>query len=108
MSNVGQLVLSREKPFRKQRDVASGSRGSEIRYRAREALVDEDGDRRGSRAGERARQEGRIGVGTQLAGRRRAALHLGDRAEPGLGECVSEPTHQATASARVKAISSSR
>ena len=45
------------------------------------------------------RDHGRVGVGPQVAGRRRAALDLGDRAEAGLPRARRRSAHQAASSA---------
>ena len=50
---------------------------------------------------------GGVGVRPQVARRRRAALHLGDGAETGLGERVAEASHQAGTSCWLNATSAS-
>ena len=75
--------------------------------RAAEAFVDEHGERGGAGPLEPRRELSGIGVGAQVAGRRRAPLDLGDRREPRGGERVAEP-HAATASRENATSCSSR
>ena len=89
-----QLQLLAEESLRQQRHRGCGARGLEVRERAAEALVDEDRDGRRARVRELQCKPRRIRVRPEIARRRRAALHLGDRAEAGDGECVAEAPHQ--------------
>ncbi len=97
-----------EEPLGEQRHSRRRSRLPQVLSRPAEALVDEDRDSSRTGALERLRQDGRLGVGPQVTGGRRAALHLGDSGEAGLRQGVTETTHYAfTASAWEKTISAS-
>src|SRR4029079_18403010 len=72
-----------------------GAGRAEVVPRAAEALVDEDGDRRGARVCVRTRDACRVGVGPQLARRGRPPLDLGDRAQALSAERLRETAHQA-------------
>ena len=76
-----EVVGRREEALREERGVGRCARGREVVPGAVEALVDEHGDRRRARSGVRGGDRGGVGVRAQGAGRRRAALDLGDRAE---------------------------
>ena len=101
-----QVLLGREEPLREQRQRRRRARRTQVVPRAAEALVDEDRDRGRAGALVRGGERCRIGVGTQVAGRRRAALHLGDRGQPGPAQRVREASHHGDS--RENATSSSR
>ena len=88
-----------KKPLARSGAVGRRAGGAEVVPRAAEALVDEHRDRSRARRGVGGRDHGRVGVGPQVAGRRRAALDLRDRAEAGLRERVVEASHQPGSSA---------
>ena len=102
-----QVLVGREEALGEERRRRRGAGGAEVVPGAAEALVDEHGDRSRAGAGVGGGDHGRVGIGTQVAGRGRAALDLGDRAEAGPGERVVEASHQAGSSAE-KATSASR
>src|SRR3954447_848993 len=85
------MLLGREKALRQQRQPGDSPRRTQVVERARERLVNEDGD--GPRSARLVRRHDVLhpGAGADVAGRRRAPLELGDRAETGSGERVGEP-----------------
>ena len=89
-----EMLVGREEPLGEERGGRRGACRSQVVPRAAEALVDEHRDRRRSGGGVGGGDQGRVGVRAQVAGRRRAALDLGDRTEAGLRERVVEPSHQ--------------
>ena len=97
------VLFRREEALAEKRRVGRRARGAEVVDRPGEALVDEHRDRRGAGARELRRELRGIGVGAQVARGRRAPLHLGDRPQARLRECVGEPH----AAAFENAISSS-
>ena len=86
-----QMLVGREKSFRQERDARRGAGGAEVVPVAAEALVDEHGDGRGTGLCVCGRDRSGIGVRADITEGRRAALDLGDRAEPGCGQGVSKP-----------------
>src|SRR5205814_7742388 len=81
--------------------------GLKVFERAAEALVDEDRDRRGAGVRELRRKARRVCIRPEVAGRRRAALDLGDRAEARGCERVAEAAHQVATVCREKEASCS-
>jgi hypothetical protein len=67
--------------------------GAKIVPGAAEALVDEDGYRRGSCLLERAGQHCRLRAGSQISRRRRTSFDLGDRAEARPAQRVRKASH---------------
>ena len=82
-----------KKPLASSGSVGRRARGAQVVQRAAEALVDEHRHRRCAGACELRGELRRVGVGPQVAGRRRAPLDLGDRAEAAgrRRECVARP-----------------
>ena len=78
-----QVLGRREEALCEQRQPRRRARGTQVVPVAAEALVDEhrDGGRSGALVG--GGEPGGVGVGADVAERRRAALELGDRGEPG-------------------------
>jgi hypothetical protein len=86
-----EVLLLGEEAFGEQRQRGRRASRAEVVPAAAEPLVDEDRAGRRPRSLERGGEAGRVGVGTKVACRGRASLHLGDRAEAGLRKGVAEP-----------------
>ncbi len=102
-----QVQLFGEETFGEKRRRRRGARGLEIVERAAEAIVDENGDGRGTRVRELRGELCWVGVGTEVPGGGRTALDFGNRDEARGGEGSAESAHHAATLSREKAISSS-
>jgi hypothetical protein len=97
-AGLEEICAIKEEPFGEEREGGRRARGAQIVPGPGEALVHEDGDRRGACALECRCKRGRVGIGSKVACRRGAPFHLGDCAQTGGGEDVAEAAHQAAAS----------
>ena len=89
------VLLGREEALGEQRHGRGPPRCPHVVPAAAEALgVDEDRDRSGACLLVGRRDSRRIRVRAQVAGRRRAALDLGDRRQPAPGQGSAEAPHQ--------------
>ena len=94
-AGLEEVALVVEEALGEQRNRRCRPRGGEIVETASEALVHQDRDGRRPALLERRRERGGVGIGPQVAGRRRAPLDLRDRAETVLGQRLPEAPHQA-------------
>ena len=101
-----QILVRREEPLCQERQRRRRTRGTQVVPGAAEALVDEY--RHGGRAGSLVCRgdRSRIRIGTEVARRRRAALHLRDRGQPRPTQRLLETSHHGDS--RENATSSSR
>jgi hypothetical protein len=83
----------KEEPLREEREVGCGTGGPEVFPGSGEAPVDQDRDGCGAGLLEGPSERSRLRVRTEVAGRRRAPLHLGDRAQARGAQGVGESPH---------------
>ena len=91
LPQLAQVLLGREEALGEQRQADGRARRTQVVERAGERVVHEHRDGARSSALVRGHDVLDPRSGADVAGRRRAPLELGDRAEPGPGECVREP-----------------